>query len=125
MKALDISVIAYFLIEPDFEKADFENIAQYCSEMDISDPVFACLSAYPGTPLYNEMSPRVVDADYEYLDMLHCPYKTKMDRHDFYEQYVDLYKKIYFSGRSIDASYSDEQVQSILGVFKQEYGITS
>lgn len=124
LKKLDIETIAYFLIEPDFVKEDFDNLARYCEEMDIPHPIFVCLNAYPGTQLYEDMWDQIVDPNYEKIDVLHCPYKTKLPIKTFYRYYLDLYRRVYLS--KIDketGGYTYEQLEKIFKVFEKDFGI--
>jgi len=123
LRDLDIETIAYFLIEPDFEKKDFENISNYCMEMQISDPTFVFLNAYPGTSLYNDMKDSIIESSYEYLDMLHCPYKTKLPLETLYKYYFELYKEIYLDRLNKNTSYSLNQIRQLFFTFEKEYNI--
>ncbi len=121
LKQLDIEIIAYFLVEPDFAPDDFERVSDYIDQMDLRDPVFSFLCAYPGTPMFEEMQPLVVDPGYDKLDMLHCPYKTTMPRQAFFEAYVNLYRRAYLGRSHAQAmTYEVDHMASIIDLLEHE-----
>lgn len=124
LKSLDIETIAYFLINPDFEKRDFDELADYCEKMEITHPIFVCLNAYPGTQLYEDMRGQIHDPNYELIDVLHCPYKTKLPIKTFYRYYVDLYRRVYLRkiGKKT-GGYAYGQLEKIFEIFEKDFGI--
>jgi len=49
---LHINFSSYFLIDPDFEKEDFQNILNYIDRLNLIRPRFVILTPLPGTELY-------------------------------------------------------------------------
>ncbi len=123
LRDLDIDIIAYFIVEPDFEKKDFDAITRYCNEMQLSDPVFTCLTAFPGTLLYHKMKDQLIDENYELFDTLHCLFKTKLPKKLFYEYYLNLYQRAYLNNYNKDSSYADKEIEQLLGLLKKDYDV--
>ena len=90
-----IDVVAYFVIDPQFEEADFERLSRYVSEMKLSDPLFTILVPFPGTDLYEHRKKDMVWNDYRIFDFFHTVFKTKLSLGEFYHQFAMLYQKAY------------------------------
>ncbi|MFC1808180.1 B12-binding domain-containing radical SAM protein [Candidatus Omnitrophota bacterium] len=87
--------LAHFIIFPDFEKRDFEELWNFIRTNDITAPVFVPLTPLPGTELFEkakaEDSLSVFDISFYNLEYM--VYKTKMPKKEFYEEYMKLWRK--------------------------------
>ena len=90
-----IDVVAYFVVDPQFEEADFERLSRYVSEMKLSDPLFTILVPFPGTDLYEQRKKEIAWNDYRLFDFFHTVFKTKLPLDEFYHQFAMLYQKAY------------------------------
>jgi methyltransferase len=90
-----IDVVAYFVVDPQFEEADFERLSRYVSEMKLSDPLFTILVPFPGTDLYKQRKKDIAWNDYRIFDFFHTVFKTKLPLGEFYHQFAMLYQKAY------------------------------
>jgi radical SAM superfamily enzyme YgiQ (UPF0313 family) len=96
----DVGIVAYFIIDPGYEKEDFEILTDYIYKMDLHYPIFTILTPLPGTLLYEERKGELLTNNYEYYDFMHSVLPTKLPADEFYTYFVDLYRTFYGSTSS-------------------------
>ena len=47
-----VELVAYLIVDPDFDHDDFKRLSEYVSQNNLTHPVFTVLSPFPGTDLY-------------------------------------------------------------------------
>ncbi|NTV93487.1 MAG: radical SAM protein [Chlorobiaceae bacterium] len=99
-----IDVVAYFVVDPQFEEADFERLSHYVSEMKLSDPLFTILVPFPGTDLYEQRKNDIVWNDYRMFDFFHTVMQTKLPLDEFYNQFAMLYQKAYLGNSDSESA---------------------
>lgn len=90
---LDIDIYASFILRPEFDRADFAALRQYCRQLDLNFASFAVLTPLPGTDLYEEVRSQMITHNYEYFDFNHTLLPTALPLKDFYEEYYRLYRE--------------------------------
>jgi hopanoid C-3 methylase len=90
-----VKIISYFVIDPNFEESDFEDLWKYVSQMELLDPIFTVLVPFPGTDLFEETKSDIRYRDYRLFDFFHTVFETKLPLKRFYEQFTWLYEKTY------------------------------
>ncbi len=93
MQDLDIDIYASLIVRPEFTKADFAALQQYCHDLDLDFATFAMLTPLPGTDFYDEVEDRLITHDYDYFDFIHTLLPTALPLQDFYEEYYQLYQR--------------------------------
>ena len=101
LNANDVEIMAYFIVQPNYEKEDFDALAEYVEKMHLTQPVFTVLTPLPGTILFEEKEEELMTHNYELFDFLHTVLPTKLPMKEFYECLADLYRKAY-SPKKID-----------------------
>lgn len=96
----DVEIAAYFLIDSQFDKEDFEDLLEYVKKMKLTHPVFTILTPFPGTDLYQRRYSEFMTYNYEDFDFFHAIFPTKLPLAEFYECFVDLYRRAYLDGKS-------------------------
>jgi radical SAM superfamily enzyme YgiQ (UPF0313 family) len=89
---LDIDIYASFILRPEFDRADFAALRQYCRQLDLSFASFAVLTPLPGTDLYDEVRGQLITHNYEYFDFNHTLLPTTLSLKEFYREYYRLYR---------------------------------
>lgn len=89
---LDIDVYASFIVRPEFNKADFGSLRQYCRNLGLSFASFAVLTPLPGTDLYEEVRSQMITHNYDYFDFNHTLLPTALPLKEFYEEFYQLYR---------------------------------
>ena len=95
LQKLGIANIAHFIIDPDYSKEEFQRLFEYVNAMDLFQPVFTVLTPYPGTELYQSSQDRIVIKNFDYYDVVHSVFPTRLSRREFYRQMEWLYVKCY------------------------------
>lgn len=93
---LGFHLSAGFLVEPSFEREDFEKIDQYVARRpSILLTEYTPLTPFPGTPLYRQISDQLLTHDPALFDLQHFVLPTKLPSRELYRLQLEYY------GRSI------------------------
>ncbi len=117
LQRLGIANAAHFIIDPGFGREDFEALYQYVKKADLFQPVFTVLTPYPGTDLYSEKRGKIIIRDFDFYDVVHSVFPTRLDRKEFYREIERLYIKCYSFRRYFRSLLYD----SCLGVVKSKH----
>ena len=99
--ANDIEIVAYFLVDPRFDKSDFAKLSDFVEKHKLTHPVFTILSPFPGTDLYREVKSKLITDSLDIMDFYHTVLPTKLPLDDFYDEFLKLYRKAYSTGKFI------------------------
>jgi radical SAM superfamily enzyme YgiQ (UPF0313 family) len=95
LRSLDIDVWASFIVDPNYEKEDFERLKSYIIDHRIETPTFSVLTPLPGTPLFGEKEEKLTTRDYDLFDIAHAVLTTQLPLKEFYEEYAKLWDTPY------------------------------
>lgn len=101
LKSIGVGVYASFIIDPGFTKEQFQKLFNYLKKHKITQPQFSILTPLPGTGLYQDLKSHLTTNNYELFDLFHAVLPTALPLRDFYQEFVNLYKKIYISPESV------------------------
>jgi radical SAM superfamily enzyme YgiQ (UPF0313 family) len=90
-----MEVIASFIIDPSFQKKDFQRLRQYILDRRLYSPSLTILTPLPGTELFARLKEKLVTTNYELFDYVHAVLPTKLQLADFYQEFTELYKAGY------------------------------
>jgi radical SAM superfamily enzyme YgiQ (UPF0313 family) len=90
-----VEVAAYLIVDPAFDHEDFRHLSEYVEENNLTHPVFTILSPFPGTDLYNMVKDTLITEGFELMDFFHTVLPTKLPLHDFYKEFLGLYRRAY------------------------------
>lgn len=99
LRKYGIRIISYFVVDPRFDKEDFQQLWDYVDSMEMMDPVFTVLVPFPGSELYKERQSELFCHDYRLYDMFHTVLSPKLHLDEFYFQFGQLYQKAYAKER--------------------------
>jgi radical SAM superfamily enzyme YgiQ (UPF0313 family) len=88
-------VPAYLIVDPAFDLQDFRRLSEYVEQNDLTHPIFTILSPFPGTDLYNMAKETLITEGFELMDFFHTVLPTKLPLDEFYEQFLELYRRAY------------------------------
>jgi radical SAM superfamily enzyme YgiQ (UPF0313 family) len=95
---LGISLIASFLVKPDFDRADFRACAAYCKrmkkELRSSVFLFSVLTPLPGSDLFDASEGQLITRDYDHFDLFHPVLPTKLPMEEFFAELHGLYQAL-------------------------------
>ncbi len=90
-----VEIAAYFLIDPNYTKGDFDALGDYVVKMNLIHPVFTVLTPFPGTDLFEKRYDDLVTHNYEKFDFFHSLFPTKLPLKEFYHYFINLYRRVY------------------------------
>ena len=91
----NIEIAAYFIIDPDFNKKDFEDLSAYIERNKLTHPIFTILSPFPGTELRKKRRHELITDSYQILDFFHTVLPTRLPLEEFYDYFANLYFQAY------------------------------
>ena len=94
LKENDVEAAAYFVVDPDYTKEDFQALSLYVEKANLTHPVFTILTPFPGTDLF-EQRKEEINFNYELFDFFHTVLPTRLSRKEFYKYFTGLYKRAY------------------------------
>ena len=98
MEENNIGVMASFIIDPDYDRSDFQKMIDYVRQLEIKMPSYSVLTPLPGTELYEEMKNKVTISDYRLFDFLHAVIPTYLPLKEFYRELSSLWSQTYHVG---------------------------
>lgn len=93
LKSFGIDIFPNFMVRPDFDKRDFEELRAFCSKLDLDFFGFAVMTPLPGTDFYDEVKNDLIIDNYDYFDFFHTHVQTRLPLGEFYKEYVSLFNK--------------------------------
>ena len=86
-------VTGNFVIDPDWDEADFEQLWAMVDRLKLTRLGYTVLTPLPGTPLFAQLRPRILDWDWSKWDMHHVLYEPKLGRRRFFELFVECWRR--------------------------------
>ncbi len=90
-----VEVAAYLIVNPAFDHEDFRRLSEYVERNNLTHPVFTILSPFPGTDLYNMVKENLITEGFELIDFFHTVLPTRLPLDEFYEEFLELYRRAY------------------------------
>ncbi len=92
LQELGVGYTPNFIIDPSWDKEDFEKLKRWIDETGAYNSGFSVLTPLPGTDLWDETEPSINTKDWELFDIAHAVLPTKLPIDDFYREYAGLWK---------------------------------
>jgi radical SAM superfamily enzyme YgiQ (UPF0313 family) len=89
LRELGVLSTGIFMVRPDFEEKDFDELYRIINEMGIGLPLVTILTPLPGTELYRMKEPELLTKDARLFDLLHAVLPTKIPRATFYKKFCE------------------------------------
>ncbi len=115
LNELGVTVDASFIIPPDYDIEDFDNLADYARSLEAGFVLFMPLTPLPGTDLYEEVKDQLTTTDFELFDLTHMVLPTKLPLQKFYRELAYLYYRINkFLASKMVVNYDRSNIQKFL-----------
>jgi len=88
---LELDLFPAFIIRPDFEKKDFQELTAFCRSQNFDFVGFSVLTPLPGTHLHKEVKDQMILRNYDYYDFVHSLLPMKLSAKEFYKEYLALF----------------------------------
>ncbi len=86
---------ASFIVDPDYNHADFAALRRYVRRLKLRLPFFTVLTPLPGTAFFDAVKDQLVTRNYERFDVLHAVLPTRLPLAEFYAELANLYRDAY------------------------------
>ncbi len=117
LKQNNQEINSMFVIDQDYEPADFELLSDFVQEHSLDTPIYCILTPFPGTVTYEKHKFDIIVRDWDYWDLLHTVLPTKLPIRDFYLEYSKLWGALPALERGIlkhrDELPVDEVIQNV------------
>lgn len=111
LQDLGIGYTPNFIVDPSWERADFEKLKRWVDATGAYNSGFSVLTPLPGTDLWDETKESVQTNDWELFDIAHTVLPTKLPLDEFYREYAGLWK------HALDVRYQIEgRIKTHLGL---------
>ncbi|HBT83413.1 MAG TPA: B12-binding domain-containing radical SAM protein [Desulfuromonas sp.] len=91
LRDVGISVVGDYIVSPDYDHADFDNLLRYMQDNPVALPIFTVLTPLPGTALHRQMQGRIVNFDLDYYTLSNAVVPTRLPEEEFYRRYAELF----------------------------------
>ena len=114
-----IDIYGSFIVDPGWDKADFQRLARYIESTGLYFIVIQPLTPMPGTNIFADYQDTLTieRPDFELWDMQHAVIKTKLPLKEFYKQIRRIYTRMIlnpFRAKKLD-------LRTIPSIFTKEY----
>jgi radical SAM superfamily enzyme YgiQ (UPF0313 family) len=93
LKKLNIHILSHFIVRPEYNQEDFDQLFSYVSDRNLFRPAYPVLTPLPGTRLYEETVSNFVISNFDFFDFTHSVLPTILDPGEFYRQLTKIYIK--------------------------------
>ncbi|TNF26565.1 MAG: radical SAM protein [Deltaproteobacteria bacterium] len=101
LRGAGLQVIGQFIVDPDFDERDFDELRDFVIDHDIHYPNFTIATPFPGTELWRARADRVVTRDWRRYDIWHSVTFPRLGWERFYRRFIDLYESCYHPRRAL------------------------
>ena len=92
LRELGITIVGDFIVSPDYDHADFDNLLGFLEENPIDLPIFTVMTPLPGTALYQSMRDQITNHDLDYYTLSNAVLPTRLEEGEFYRRYAELFR---------------------------------
>ena len=92
-RALGFGVTGIFVIDPDWDEADFEALWAFVERHDLSRAGFTILTPLPGTAYFDASRDRIRAPEWSHFDMHHVLWEPRLGAQRFFELYCETWRR--------------------------------
>lgn len=92
-RSLKFGVTGNFVIDPAWQKADFERLWAFVERYELFQAGFTILTPLPGTAYFDEMRPRLRARRWSQFDMHHLLWEPSLGPERFFELYCETWRR--------------------------------
>lgn len=90
LNQLGITVVGDFIVDPDYDEDDFDQLERYIISHHIDLPMLTILTPLPGTKLYADMKHQICEHNLDYYTLTNAVTPTRLNEERFYSRYSDV-----------------------------------
>lgn len=92
LNQLGIRVSGNYIVAPNYEERNFEQLEIFVEENPIFHSGFTILTPFPGTEQWEMLKDQIIIKDFDYYNLTNAVIKTKLPEKVFYNKINELYK---------------------------------
>ena len=92
-RALRYGVNGNFLIDPDWEETDFQELWDFVARHDLRRTGYTILTPLPGTEFFQKLAPRLEGQPWFKYDMHHLLWEPRLGAKRFFELYAETWRR--------------------------------
>lgn len=92
-RSLRYGINGNFLIDPDWEEADFGELWEFVARYGLQRAGFTILTPLPGTEFYREVAHRAAGNSWSNFDMHHLLWEPRLGAERFFELYAETWRR--------------------------------
>jgi len=92
-RELRYGVTGNFVIDPDWDEADFERLWGFVEKHDLGRAGFTILTPLPGTAFFDEVQPRLRAVRWSQYDMHHVLWEPRLGAKRFFDLYCETWRR--------------------------------
>lgn len=92
-RELGYGVTGNFIVDPDFDEADFEALWSFLDEQRLYRVGFTILTPLPGTHYFEQMSGKLLVFDWSQYDLHHLLWRPRLPVERFFELYCETWRR--------------------------------
>ena len=92
-RRLGYGITGNFIVDPDWQREDFEKLWQFTAELGLNHVGFTILTPLPGTAYFEEVKDQIRDPDWSHYDMHHILWEPKLGRERFFELFAETWRR--------------------------------
>jgi radical SAM superfamily enzyme YgiQ (UPF0313 family) len=89
----DFGVTGNFLVDPDWDEADFEALWAMVDRLRLDRAGYTVLTPLPGTPLFDASRHRIRESHWSHWDMHHVLWEPRLGRERFFTLFVETWRR--------------------------------
>jgi radical SAM superfamily enzyme YgiQ (UPF0313 family) len=124
-RRLGYGITGNFIVDLDWEEADFEELWQFTSGLGLDHLGYTLLTPLPGTQYFEDERPRIRELNWSNYDMHHILWEPKLGRQRFYELFAETWKRSALNAKGAGSWWSylkqvrPQQIPFLLKVLRQ------
>jgi radical SAM superfamily enzyme YgiQ (UPF0313 family) len=115
LRKMGVKIDASFIIPPDYDIEDFDNLANYAKNLKAEFVMCIPLTPLPGTDLYEEVKDQLTTSNLELFDLSHAVLPTRLPLKKFYRELTYLYYRI---NKSLAGKYDQSHIRKFMKLHK-------
>jgi hopanoid C-3 methylase len=92
-RELGFGITGNFVVDPGWTERDFHALWQLVDRLSLRRVGYTVLTPMPGTPLFSESSPRIVEHNRSRYDMHHAIVEPRLGRQRFFELFAETWRR--------------------------------
>lgn len=114
LKEYEVQIATSFIVDPTYDKKDFEDLASYAISLDPDYTIFSINTPLPGTQHFARTKHQFTVHNWVFWDLGHAVLPTKLPLDEFYHEYGNLYTTVWMNNASFMRKLAEDTDGAVL-----------